>query len=571
MPVAGWRLRQQEHEREQREDGDAADGPGDRDRRDAAAGRRRRGDGGRGRRDGRELRRAARAVDARRVVGHAAVGADDRARRRHRLRGRPTGVTGSRRGRRRRRPRRRPRTRPGGTGGGPAARRRGCVEPSGCTASPLHSRNAPHVPQKVAPCSFVAPQTLQTITPPSPRVGQSGQSNRRRRCGRRPCAKPAPRTADAARPAFARVAAPRRLPRMSAVTSLSRTDPTVDPGGQSAITIKIRNAGSIVDRFDVDVVGPTTGWVRVDPPSLSLFPGVEGTVTITFAPPRASTPARRRLPVRDPRAAGGGPGRLDRRGGPDLGHAVHDRRGGHRPADVAWLARRPPPGRRRQPGQRAVRRRRHRPRTRTGASGSRSARRARWSRRTRRVEFAVRVEVDDPFPFGQDRPAPVPGQGRARAPAADRPPPAPSSSDRCCRAGSRRSRASSASSPCCRSAPSSPRPGRSPRRPPRPRSPLASASPSAAPTASPTPGAVGGAQRRERGAEPAAERGGVTERAPERTSRSRTWSSRTSPSRPTVRRRASRPLASTAVRVQHDSAGPVTLRHRPTCRRTPAR
>jgi hypothetical protein len=77
---------------------------------------------------------------------------------------------------------------------------------------------------------------------------------------------------------------------MSAVTSLSRADPTVDPGGQSAITIKIRNAGSIVDRFDVDVVGPSAGWARVDPPSLSLFPGVEGTVTITWAPPRASSP-----------------------------------------------------------------------------------------------------------------------------------------------------------------------------------------------------------------------------------------------------------------------------------------
>ena len=59
---------------------------------------------------------------------------------------------------------------PGGTGGGPSAPAWGWVEPSGWTASPLHSRNEPQVPQKVAPCSFVAPQTLQTIKPALPVV-----------------------------------------------------------------------------------------------------------------------------------------------------------------------------------------------------------------------------------------------------------------------------------------------------------------------------------------------------------------------------------------------------------------
>ena len=122
---------------------------------------------------------------------------------------------------------------------------------------------------------------------------------------------------------------------MSAVTSLSRNDPTVDPGGQAAIIVKIRNAGSIVDRFDVDVVGPSAGWARVDPPSLSLFPGVEGTVTITFAPPRASSPRAgvypfgiRVRPAADPAGSTVEEGRISVT-------PFTTRRGRHRARDVA--------------------------------------------------------------------------------------------------------------------------------------------------------------------------------------------------------------------------------------------
>ena len=308
--------------------------------------------------------------------------------------------------------------RDGGAGRGVA----GWVEPSGWTVSPLHSRNAPHVPQKVAPCSFVAPQTLQTITPPSPRVGQSGQSNRHRRDagdGVRP--KPAPRAWQRRDASSARVAAPRRLPRMSAVTSLSRNDPTVDPGGQAAVTVKIRNAGSIVDRFDVDVVGPTAGWVARRSALPVAVPGRRGHGHDHLRAAAREHAPRRRLPVRDPRATGGGPRRLDGRGGADLGHAVHDRRGGHRPADVARLARRQPPGRRRQPRQRPVRGRRHRrgpgprlklavqPAARGGRAGRARSSSPSASRSTTRSRSAR-------------TPAPVPGQGRARPPGADRAP-----------------------------------------------------------------------------------------------------------------------------------------------------
>jgi hypothetical protein len=80
------------------------------------------------------------------------------------------------------------------------------------------------------------------------------------------------------------------------VASLVPTTVTVEPGGQAVVLLRLRNTGSIVDRFDVTVVGPTAAWARVDPPSLSLFPGAEGETRVVFAPPRASEPRAGTLP-----------------------------------------------------------------------------------------------------------------------------------------------------------------------------------------------------------------------------------------------------------------------------------
>ena len=77
---------------------------------------------------------------------------------------------------------------------------------------------------------------------------------------------------------------------MAAVTSLITSELTVDPGSRATTTIRVRNSGQIVDRFTIDVLGDGASWITVDPTELSLFPGVEGTATVTAAPPRASLP-----------------------------------------------------------------------------------------------------------------------------------------------------------------------------------------------------------------------------------------------------------------------------------------
>ncbi len=77
---------------------------------------------------------------------------------------------------------------------------------------------------------------------------------------------------------------------MATIASLEPANLTVDPGSQAALTVKVRNNGSIVDRFEISVVGPLAAWAHVEPASLSLFPGQEGEARIAFAPPRESIP-----------------------------------------------------------------------------------------------------------------------------------------------------------------------------------------------------------------------------------------------------------------------------------------
>jgi hypothetical protein len=76
--------------------------------------------------------------------------------------------------------------------------------------------------------------------------------------------------------------------------SVTLVTPTVavEPGQSVSIDIKIRNTGSVVDEFSLDVLGDASGWASVEPPTISLFPGADGTAKATFRPPRvASTPA----------------------------------------------------------------------------------------------------------------------------------------------------------------------------------------------------------------------------------------------------------------------------------------
>lgn len=83
---------------------------------------------------------------------------------------------------------------------------------------------------------------------------------------------------------------------MGAVVSLSTKAVEVAPGAEAACGVTIRNNGTVVDQFTVDVLGDAASWAAADPPTISLFPGAEGTTTVHFRPPRAASTAAGTFP-----------------------------------------------------------------------------------------------------------------------------------------------------------------------------------------------------------------------------------------------------------------------------------
>ena len=73
---------------------------------------------------------------------------------------------------------------------------------------------------------------------------------------------------------------------MSLVTSLSTSNLVVAPGGSATVDVMVRNTGSVVDEFRVEVLGPAGAWATAAPELVPLFPGASAPVVITFAPPR---------------------------------------------------------------------------------------------------------------------------------------------------------------------------------------------------------------------------------------------------------------------------------------------
>ena len=63
---------------------------------------------------------------------------------------------------------------------------------------------------------------------------------------------------------------------------------TVTPGDEARTEITVRNTGRVVDAYRFEPLGPLAPWMRLEPESLALMPDGEGTVSVTFAPPRTA-------------------------------------------------------------------------------------------------------------------------------------------------------------------------------------------------------------------------------------------------------------------------------------------
>ncbi len=74
---------------------------------------------------------------------------------------------------------------------------------------------------------------------------------------------------------------------MGAIAVLGTRSLAVAPGAQASVEIRVRNNGTVVDQFALQVLGDAATWTTADPPVISLFPGAEQTARITFKPPRS--------------------------------------------------------------------------------------------------------------------------------------------------------------------------------------------------------------------------------------------------------------------------------------------
>jgi hypothetical protein len=74
---------------------------------------------------------------------------------------------------------------------------------------------------------------------------------------------------------------------MGATVRLAADRLDVVPGAAATLTVTVRNTGTVVDQFEMTVLGDAAAWSTAEPDVLPLFPDAEGTVTIRFAPPRS--------------------------------------------------------------------------------------------------------------------------------------------------------------------------------------------------------------------------------------------------------------------------------------------
>ncbi len=86
------------------------------------------------------------------------------------------------------------------------------------------------------------------------------------------------------------------LSQMGAVVELEPRSIAATPGTPAVVAVRLRNTGTVVDQFTLDVVGDAAAWATVDPPTVSLFPGAEGATTVTFTPPRSPAVRAGRMP-----------------------------------------------------------------------------------------------------------------------------------------------------------------------------------------------------------------------------------------------------------------------------------
>ena len=83
---------------------------------------------------------------------------------------------------------------------------------------------------------------------------------------------------------------------MAATATLASKAVTVTPGGEAVTEVRIRNSGTVVDQFTLEVLGDASAWTIVEPAVIPLFPGAEAVARVRFKPPKSSSVLARAVP-----------------------------------------------------------------------------------------------------------------------------------------------------------------------------------------------------------------------------------------------------------------------------------
>jgi hypothetical protein len=83
---------------------------------------------------------------------------------------------------------------------------------------------------------------------------------------------------------------------MAATATLATKAVNVTPGGEAVSEVRIRNSGTVVDQFTLEVLGDASAWAIVEPAVIPLFPGAEAVARIRFKPPKSSSVPARAVP-----------------------------------------------------------------------------------------------------------------------------------------------------------------------------------------------------------------------------------------------------------------------------------
>lgn len=79
-----------------------------------------------------------------------------------------------------------------------------------------------------------------------------------------------------------------RFPVMTTSASLDSTSLQLEPGGEAVVPLQIRNNGTVVEGYQLSVIGAPAAWASVEPSTVSLYPGTTTTATVVFKPPRTA-------------------------------------------------------------------------------------------------------------------------------------------------------------------------------------------------------------------------------------------------------------------------------------------